>query len=226
MSRPFYPVVSNQQQVNFGVVNRINRIDYVDYPQRTQAINPVVIPWNTGSTPVQLTAQQVQENTLIVYASGGTGSASSTFLLPTAQSLLQAFNGMQVGRSVRLNIVNKGPSVASFFACPGSGQVVAGQVFGATGGPTGSATSGVLPFLQGVNVAPIGVTIVPILGTGGSNLTGASGVEQILNGVSASGITLGSRSIDLEFVSISPNPLNLPYSQFVTSSATGAYTVY
>lgn len=224
MSRPFYPVVVNQQQANFGVVNRVNRIDYVDYPQRTQAINPVVIPWNTGSTPVQLSAQQVQENTLIVYASGGTGSAASTFILPPAQQLLQAFNGMLVGRSVRLNVVNKGPSVASFFACPGSGQVVAGQVFGATGGSTGIA--GLLPFLQGVNVPPIGTTVVPVLGTGGSSLVGAYVGQTFNNGQSASGLTVGSRSIDLEFVSISPNPLNVPYSQFVTSSATGAYIVY
>lgn len=220
MSRPFYPVVSNQQQSNFGIVNRVNRIDYVDYPQRTQAINPVVIPLNTGTVPVQLTAQQVQENTLVVYASGGTGAAGSTFLLPTAQSLLQAFNGMLVGRSVRLNVVNKGPNVATFFACPGSGQVLASQVFGATGGSTGIA--GIQPFLQGVNVAPIGTTVVPI--TGG--ITGAYASQQFVLGQSAGGLTVGSRSIDLEFVSISPNPLTTPYTQFVSSSCTGAYIVY
>jgi hypothetical protein len=217
MSRPYYPVLNAQgQQGNFGVVSRVNRIDYVDYPQRTQAIGPVVIPLNlTGTVPTQILPSQVQNNTIIISATGASGSAGSTFILPTAQSLLEAFSGMAVGRSIRLNVVNKGNQTASIFANPSNGQVTLAQFpqfFGLTGGATGAP--GVVPYFAGVNVAPVGTTVF------GASLTGSYLVGPF------GGLTLGSRSIDIEFVSISPNPLNTPLTQFVANGSTGAYIVY
>jgi hypothetical protein len=86
------------------------------------------------------------------------------------------------------------------------------QFFGTTGGPTGAA--GAIPYFAGVNVAPINTTVF------GTSLTGSFLVGPF------GGLTLGSRSIDLEFVSISPNPLNTPLTQFVANGSTGAYLVY
>ena len=222
MSRPYYPVLNSlNQQGNFGVVSRTNRIDFVDYPQRTQAISAAVVPINyTGITT--LTPTQVQTNTIILFATGASGSASSTFILPTAQALLESFNGMLVGRSVRLNIVNKGPQVASIFANPGNGQVLSTQTFsnqpvGATGGPTGQ--TGVIPFLQGVNVYPVGTTINSVVG-GNSNLVGMS------NFANSVGPGFGARPIDIEFVTINPSPLAGAVTQFIALGATGSYIVY
>jgi hypothetical protein len=214
MSRPYYPALNTLgQQANFGVVSRINRIDYVDYPQRTQAIGPVVIPLNvTGTLPTQIQPSQVQNNTIILFATGASGSAGATFILPTAQSLLEAFSGLAVGRSIRLNIVNKGQQVASIFANPGNGQVLQAQFPQATGGATG--ISGVPPYLQGVNVSPVGTTVLA------SSLTGPNFT------LNTSGMTLGVRAIDIEFTSISPNPLTTPVTQFVANASTGAYIVY
>lgn len=215
-TRPVFPILNAQgRQANFGVVNRTSRVDFVDYPQRTQHISPVVIPVNTGTLPYQLTVQQVQSNSVILFATGGSGSASSTFILPSAQQLIQAFQGVQVGHTVRLNVVNKGPVDASIFAAPGNGQV-SSSYNGATGGPTGSA--GIIPYLQGVNVAPLGLTVVA-----GAAITGNSSQTVGAGGAS---ITVGKRSIDIEFVSISPNPQNSPVDQFVANSATGSYIVY
>jgi len=213
-TRPVFPILNAQgRQANFGVVSRTNRVDFVDYPQRTQHISSVVIPVNTSGTAYQMTVQQVQSNSVILYATGGSGSASSTFILPSAQQLLQAFQGVQVGHTIRLNVVNKGPVDASIFAAPGNGQVSA--AFGATGGPTGIA--GTLPYLQGVNVAPVGLSVLTTSITGnGSQTVGAGGGT----------ITVGKRAIDIEFVSISPNPQTSPVSEFLQLGATGAYIVY
>jgi hypothetical protein len=209
MSRPVFPILNSQgRQANFGVVNRINRIDYVDYPQRSQSLSPVVIPINTGSSGYQMTVQQVQSNTVILYATGASGSASTTFFLPSAQQLIQAFQGVQVGHSIRLNIVNKGSSWANIFGLPGQGQALLGT--GGTGG-----VAGVIPYLQGVTVAPLG-TIVTFASLGSGS------ASNILQGP----VILGKRSIDIEFVSISPNPQTTPTDQFVQLGATGIYHLY
>jgi len=209
MSRPVFPILNSQgKQANFGVVNRTNRVDFVDYPQRTQALSPIVIPVNTGSTPYQMTVQQVQSNTVILYATGASGSASTTFFLPSAQQLIASFQGIQVGHSIRLNIVNKGSNTASIFGLPSQGQSLLGT--GSTGGQVG-----VYPYLQGVDVAPIGTVILPAsLGSGSAN------------NITTTGVVLGKRSIDIEFVSISPNPQVTPTDQFVALGATGAYVLY
>jgi hypothetical protein len=209
MSRPFYPILNAQgQQSNFGVVNRTRQVSFVDYPQRTQALSPVVIPINTGTSGYQITAQQVQANTIILYATGASGSASTTFFLPSAQQLIQCFQGIQIGHSIRLNIVNKGSNTANIFGLPGQGQALLG-----TGGISGQV--GVYPLFQGVDVAPIGTVILPAsLGSGSAN------------NVITTGVVLGKRSIDIEFVSISPNPQVTPTDQFVQLGATGIYHVY
>lgn len=210
-TRPVFPILNAQgRQANFGVVSRTNRVDFVDYPQRTAHVSAVVVPLNSGTVPYQLTVQQVQSNSVILYATGGSGSAGTTFILPPAQQLLQAFQGVQVGHTIRLNVVNKGLVDASIFASPNFGQV--SSLVG-TGGPTGIA--GVLPYLQGVNVSPIGQVVIA------TSLTGSAG--QVAN---SGGIMVGKRSIDIEFVSVSPNPQNSPVSEFLQLGATGAYIVY
>jgi hypothetical protein len=209
MSRPVFPILgSSGRQANFGVVNRVNRVDFVDFPQRTQSLSPIIIPVNTGSSPYQMTVQQVQSNTVILYASGASGSAGTTFFLPSAQQLITSFQGVQVGHSIRLNIVNKGSSWANIFGLPSQGQALLGT--GGTGG-----VAGVIPYLQGITVPPVGTTVTfASLGSGSAS--------NILQGP----VILGKRSIDIEFVSISPNPQSTPTDQFVALGATGTYHVY
>ena len=208
-TRPVFPILNVQgRQANFGVVSRTRTVDFVDYPQRTAHISPVVIPVNTSGTAYQMTVQQVQSNSVILFATGGSGSASSTFILPSAQQLIQAFQGVQVGHTIRLNVVNKGPVDASIFSSPGNGQVVG---IG-TGGPTGIVS--VLPYLQGISVAPLGLTVLASAITGSAQQTVGSG---------GGTITVGKRAIDIEFVSISPNPqASGSQDQFVSINSTGS----
>ena len=209
MSRPVFPILNSQgKQANFGVVNRTNRVDFVDYPQRTQSLSPVVIPINSGSSPYQMTVQQVQSNTVILYASGASGSAGTTFFLPSAQQLIASFQGIQVGHSIRLNIVNKGSNTASIFGLPSQGQSLLGN-----GRNRRSSWSLSIPSRCRC-CAYWHCYPSSSLGSGSAN------------NIITTGLTVGKRSIDIEFVSISPNPQVTPTDQFVALGATGAYVLY
>src|SRR3989344_4931004 len=121
MSRPSNPVVANGSQVNFQVIKRNVPDSYLDVSQRSLLMSPANIGGSANSSAATtLTISQVQSSAMIC---SPTGTLSAhTFTLPSANSLLNAFNNLNIGEVVALNVINKGTTGAIFTPPAGSGR--------------------------------------------------------------------------------------------------------
>jgi hypothetical protein len=125
MSRPVnLPLNTSQQVVNFGVSRNggtsssISQARFVDMPRRTAVTQGVFV----GTGHQQLTIGQIQSDTIYVNpGSGIAGTANTDYYLPSASDLIHAFSDLQIGKSMRLWVVNNGTNTATFFGMTGQG---------------------------------------------------------------------------------------------------------
>lgn len=117
MSLPARGLVSGLQSTNFSVVSRgapASNPVFIDQAARTK----VSYGTNAGSVSTQLTVAQILSDTLVVTPTG----AAAIYVLPSAQAIFSAFNCLNVGNVVQLNIVNRGTQTATFHSLTGLGM--------------------------------------------------------------------------------------------------------
>ncbi len=121
-TRPLRAGVTAGDQSNFIIVNNATRpvSAFIDVPARTIVTQSVPILSNTGYN--QLTVASLQSGDLVVAPTTG-ALGQNTWILPSAQNLLQTFNGVGITSRINIGVINRGTMEAVFLSPTGLGGV-------------------------------------------------------------------------------------------------------